>query len=49
MGRIIKPRVRISALAGPGNMVLILGIGSVSQLGPLVLGQLKKAAAESTR
>jgi UDP-N-acetylmuramate--alanine ligase len=34
-----------SALAEPGDMVLTLGAGSVSQLGPMVLEQLKKKQA----
>src|SRR6185437_3465425 len=33
---------QVSALAEPGDMVLTLGAGSVSQLGPIVLEQLKK-------
>jgi UDP-N-acetylmuramate--alanine ligase len=33
---------QVSALAEPGDMVLTLGAGSVSQLGPMVLEQLKK-------
>jgi UDP-N-acetylmuramate-alanine ligase len=32
-------------LAEPGDMVLTLGAGSVSQLGPMVLEQLKKKQA----
>jgi UDP-N-acetylmuramate--alanine ligase len=32
---------QVSALAEPGDMVLTLGAGSVSQLGPMVLEQLK--------
>jgi UDP-N-acetylmuramate--alanine ligase len=36
---------QVSALAEPGDMVLTLGAGSVSQLGPLVLEQLKKKQA----
>jgi UDP-N-acetylmuramate--alanine ligase len=36
---------RASALAEPGDMVLTLGAGSVSQLGPMVLEQLKKKQA----
>jgi UDP-N-acetylmuramate--alanine ligase len=34
-----------AAAAGPGDMVLTLGAGSVSQLGPMVLEQLKKKQA----
>jgi UDP-N-acetylmuramate--alanine ligase len=37
---------QVSALAEPGDMVLTLGAGSVSQLGPLVLEQLKKKQAD---
>jgi len=38
----------VAALAGPGDMVLTLGAGSVSQLGPMVLERLKlKQAAVS--
>jgi UDP-N-acetylmuramate--alanine ligase len=33
---------QVSALAEPGDMVLTLGAGSVSQLGPMVLEHLKK-------
>ena len=33
---------RVAELAEPGDMVLTLGAGSVSQLGPMVLEQLKK-------
>jgi len=33
---------RVAELAGPGDMVLTLGAGSVSQLGPIVLHQLKQ-------
>src|SRR5690242_17409041 len=33
---------QVAALAEPGDMVLTLGAGSVSQLGPMVLEQLKK-------
>jgi UDP-N-acetylmuramate--alanine ligase len=36
---------QVSALAEPGDMVLTLGAGSVSQLGPMVLEQLKKKQA----
>jgi UDP-N-acetylmuramate--alanine ligase len=36
---------RAAALAEPGDMVLTLGAGSVSQLGPMVLEQLKKKQA----
>jgi UDP-N-acetylmuramate--alanine ligase len=40
---------QVSALAEPGDMVLTLGAGSVSQLGPMVLERLKiKQAAVST-
>lgn len=38
---------QVSALAGPGDMVLTLGAGSVSQLGPMVLEELKKKAVSS--
>jgi UDP-N-acetylmuramate--alanine ligase len=38
----------VSALAEPGDMVLTLGAGSVSQLGPMVLEQLKKKQAAIT-
>jgi UDP-N-acetylmuramate--alanine ligase len=37
-----------SSLAEPGDMVLTLGAGSVSQLGPMVLEELKKKATVST-
>jgi UDP-N-acetylmuramate--alanine ligase len=37
---------QVSALAEPGDMVLTLGAGSVSQLGPMVLEQLKKKQAQ---
>jgi UDP-N-acetylmuramate--alanine ligase len=37
---------QVSALAEPGDMVLTLGAGSVSQLGPLVLEQVKKKQAD---
>ncbi|MGZ4875329.1 MAG: glutamate ligase domain-containing protein, partial [Candidatus Angelobacter sp.] len=37
---------QVSALAEPGDMVLTLGAGSVSQLGPMVLEQLKKKQGE---
>ncbi|HET9838264.1 MAG TPA: UDP-N-acetylmuramate--L-alanine ligase [Candidatus Angelobacter sp.] len=41
---------RVAQLAAPGDMVLTLGAGSVSQLGPLVLQQLeKKRATVSTQ
>jgi len=33
---------QVSTLAQPGDMVLTLGAGSVSQMGPMVLQQLKK-------
>jgi UDP-N-acetylmuramate--alanine ligase len=36
---------QIAAVAEPGDMVLTLGAGNVSQLGPLVLEQLKKKQA----
>jgi len=36
---------QVSALAEPGDMVLTMGAGSVSQLGPMVLEQLKKKQA----
>jgi UDP-N-acetylmuramate--alanine ligase len=36
---------QVTALAEPGDMVLTLGAGSVSQLGPMVLEQLKKKQA----
>ncbi|HEV7522793.1 MAG TPA: cyanophycin synthetase, partial [Candidatus Angelobacter sp.] len=36
---------QVSTLAEPGDMVLTLGAGSVSQLGPIVLEQLKKKQA----
>jgi len=36
---------QVSVLAEPGDMVLTLGAGSVSQLGPMVLEQLKKKQA----
>jgi UDP-N-acetylmuramate--alanine ligase len=36
---------RAAALAEPGDMVLTLGAGSVSQLGPMVLEQLKEKQA----
>src|ERR1041385_6813840 len=36
---------QVSALAEPGDMVLTLGAGSVSQLGPMVLEQLKQKQA----
>src|SRR6185312_1757697 len=36
---------QVSAMAEPGDMVLTLGAGSVSQLGPMVLEQLKKKQA----
>ena len=36
---------QVVALAEPGDMVLTLGAGSVSQLGPMVLEQLKKKQA----
>jgi len=40
----------IAELAEPGDMVLTLGAGSVSQLGPMVLQQLeKKRPAISTQ
>src|SRR5438270_2468462 len=35
-----------SAMAEPGDMVLTLGAGSVSQLGPMVLEQLRKKQAQ---
>jgi UDP-N-acetylmuramate--alanine ligase len=35
---------RVVALAEPGDMVLTLGAGSVSQLGPMILEQLEAAA-----
>src|SRR5579884_2525571 len=38
----------VTALAEPGDMVLTLGAGSVSQLGPMVLEQLKKKQAIPT-
>jgi UDP-N-acetylmuramate--alanine ligase len=37
---------QVSAMAEPGDMVLTLGAGSVSQLGPMVLEQLRKKQAE---
>jgi UDP-N-acetylmuramate--alanine ligase len=37
---------QVSAVAEPGDMVLTLGAGSVSQLGPMVLEQLRKKQAE---
>ncbi|HEV7675961.1 MAG TPA: cyanophycin synthetase, partial [Candidatus Angelobacter sp.] len=37
---------QVSALAEPGDMVLTLGAGSVSQLGPMVLEQLRKKQAQ---
>ena len=37
---------QVSALAEPGDMVLTLGAGNVSQLGPMVLEQLKKKQAD---
>jgi UDP-N-acetylmuramate--alanine ligase len=36
---------QVSVLAEPGDMVLTLGAGNVSQLGPMVLDQLKKKQA----
>jgi len=39
---------QVSALAEPGDMVLTLGAGSVSQLGPMVLEHLKKKQAAVT-
>src|SRR5262249_38331092 len=36
---------QITATAEPGDMVLTLGAGNVSQLGPIVLEQLKKKQA----
>jgi UDP-N-acetylmuramate--alanine ligase len=36
---------QVSALAEPGDMVLTLGAGSVSQLGPMLLEQLKQKQA----
>ena len=36
---------QVTALAEPGDMVLTLGAGNVSQLGPMVLEQLKKKHA----
>jgi UDP-N-acetylmuramate--alanine ligase len=37
---------QVSALAEPGDMVLTLGAGNVSQLGPMVLEQLRKKQSE---
>ena len=42
-----KPREKFARLAEPSDMVLIMGAGSVSQLGPLILEQLKKKQAVS--
>jgi UDP-N-acetylmuramate--alanine ligase len=36
---------QVSSLAEPGDMVLTLGAGSISQLGPMVLERLKKKQA----
>jgi UDP-N-acetylmuramate--alanine ligase len=33
----------VSALAQPGDMILTLGAGSVSQLGPMILEKLQKS------
>ncbi len=43
----IKAADKVSAIAQPGDLVLTLGAGSVSQLGPIILERLEKLEKQS--
>jgi UDP-N-acetylmuramate--alanine ligase len=39
---------KVAAAAQPGDMILTLGAGSVSQLGPMILAKLQESEAASS-
>jgi UDP-N-acetylmuramate--alanine ligase len=47
VGSFAEAVARVSAVAEPGDMVLTLGAGSVSQMGPMILERLEAGAAVS--